>query len=284
MRCSPSDCEEEMQNHPNAQTRVKTSRSNRSPLSGRGGACVLVLAIVAVLPAAPAAQTATLPFRGYISIDGAHQGAPDDFQDAATFVDNAEEGQLRTEYRLSGGPAFNISGGALIWRQLGVGVGFSRFSRSTPAFLSATVPHPFVFDRDRPVEGEVGGLKREELAVNIRASAVLPVGRRTQVLVFGGPSFFRVRQGIVTDFTYTDAYPFDTAAFDRGETVTARESKVGVNAGADVAFYFTPQLGVGGMVQFAGTTLELPSAAGGTQDVKTGGLQAGGGLRLRFWR
>lgn len=234
--------------------------------------------------AAPAAAQTALPFRGYLSIDGTHQGAPDDFADAATFVENAEEGQLVTDYRLSGGPAFNISGGALVWRQLGVGLGISRFSRSTPALLSATVPHPFVFDRDRAVEGEVGGLKRQELAINIRASAVLPVGRRTQVMVFGGPSFFRVKQGIVTDFTYSDAYPFDTAAFERGETVTASESKVGVNAGADVAFFFTPQVGVGGMIQFAGATLDMPSAGGGRQDVKTGGLQAGGGLRLRFWR
>ncbi|MNC87192.1 hypothetical protein D3C83_28970 [compost metagenome] len=103
-------------------------------------------------------------------------------------------------------------------------------------------------------------------------------------MVFGGPSIFRVKQGLVTDFTYTDAYPFDTAAFGGGETVNASESKVGINAGADVAFFFTPQIGVGGMIQFAGTTLDLPSAAGGTQEVKTGGLQAGGGLRLRFWR
>jgi hypothetical protein len=246
---------------------------------------VLTVASACVLwAAAAAAQTATLPFRAYVSIDGAGQAAKNDFADDAVFVDNAEEGRFVTDYRVAGGPALNISGGAVVWKQLGIGLGVSRFSRSTPALLSASVPHPFVFDRDRAVDGKVGGLKREELAVNVRASRVVPVGRRTQVMVFGGPSFFRVKQGLVSDFAYTDAYPYDTAAFERGETRNAKKSKIGVNVGVDAGFFLTPQLGVGGMVQFAGMTLDFPSAGGGTQDVKTGGFQAGGGLRLRFWR
>lgn len=246
------------------------------------GLRILWLATLTALWSASAAAQTTLPFRAYVSIDGAHQGAPDDFRDSATFVENAEDGQLVTDYRLTGGPAFNVSGGAAVWRQLGVGVAFSRFSRSSSALLNAAVPHPFFFDRDRTVEGEVSGLKREEMAVHIRATGVLPVGNRAQVLVFGGPTFFRVKQGIVTDFTYTDAYPFDTASFQQGQTISAEESTIGFNAGADVAFFFTQQLGVGGMVQFTGATLDLPSAGGGTQEVKTGGLQVGGGLRLRF--
>jgi hypothetical protein len=241
-------------------------------------ASMLVLAATSV-----SAQTA-LPFRAYVSVDGARQGAADDFQDSAVFTEHAEEGRFDTDYSVSSGPAFNISGGAMLWRQIGVGVGVSRFSRSTPVVFSAQVPHPFVFDQDRQVDSDIGGVKREELAVNIRASAVFPLGSRTQVMVFGGPSFFRVTQGIVTDFTFTEEYPYDTATFANGETRNEKQSKVGANVGVDVGYFFTPQIGVGGMVQFAGATLDFPSAGGGTQEVKTGGLQAGGGLRLRFWR
>jgi hypothetical protein len=66
-------------------------------------------------------------------------------------------------------------------------------------------------------------------------------------------------------------------------TTTADESKVGFNVGADVGYFFTRQVGVGGTVQWAGTTIEMPGSGGtGTFDVKAGGFQAGGGVRFRF--
>jgi hypothetical protein len=50
-----------------------------------------------------------------------------------------------------------------------------------------------------------------------------------------------------------------------------------------VGYFFTRQVGVGGSIQWAGTTIEAPASGGtGTFDIKAGGLQAGGGLRLRF--
>ena len=54
------------------------------------------------------------------------------------------------------------------------------------------------------------------------------------------------------------------------------------NGGADVAFFFTRQVGVGGTLQFAGVTVQVPGALGSTREVKVGGGRAGGGLRLRF--
>lgn len=101
-------------------------------------------------------------------------------------------------------------------------------------------------------------------------------------MLFGGPSFFQVTQGVATDFTYLDSYPYDSASFDAAVTTTAKQSKVGFNAGGDVAFFFSRQVGVGFTAQFAGATVNLPSVSGGTTNVKAGGLQAGGGLRLRF--
>src|SRR4030095_12066170 len=105
------------------------------------------------------------------------------------------------------------------WKRLGIGVGISQFSVATPASLAGTVPHPFFFCRLRPVSGEASGLKREERAIHVQVRGVLPVGARLQVMVFGGPSFFQVKQGVVTDFTYTDSYPYDDATF-RSATTT----------------------------------------------------------------
>jgi hypothetical protein len=125
-------------------------------------------------------------------------------------------------------------------------------------------------------------LSREELGVHIQARGVFPIGARMQAMLFGGPSFFQVKQGVVTGFTYSDSYPYDEATFRSAATDGASVSKTGFNAGADVAFFFTRQLGIGGTVQFAGTSVDLPAGGGQTQRVKVGGGKAGGGLRIRF--
>ena len=119
--------------------------------------------------------------------------------------------------------------------------------------------------------------------MHVQARATFVPTPRIQAVIFGGPSFFTVKQGIVNDFEITETYPFDTAAFSRGISTTADESKVGFNVGADVGYFFTRQVGVGGSVQFSQTTIDVPASGGtGTFEIKAGGVQAGAGLRLRF--
>ena len=223
--------------------------------------------------------------RIYVSINGAFQTGAEDFGETVTFVENAENGTFSTDYDVQSGPALNVSGGALVWRNIGVGVGVTRYSKATPSSLNASVPHPFFFNRARSVTGDIGGLKREELAVHIQARAMFTPKRNILAMVFGGPSFFKVKQGIVNDFEITETYPYDSAAFSRGVTTTADESKVGFNVGADVGYFFTRQVGVGGTIQWAGTTIEVPGSGAVSPtpfDVKVGGFQAGGGVRFRF--
>jgi hypothetical protein len=228
-------------------------------------------------------QPALATDRIYISVNGVFQSGGDDFGETVTFVENAENGTFSTDYDVRSGPALNVSVGVGLWRHVGVGVGVTRYSKNTPIALTASVPHPFFFNRARSVTGDIGGLKREELAVHVQARAMFLPLPRIQAVVFGGPSYFTVRQGIVNDFEITEAYPYDTVTFSRGVSSTADESKVGFNVGADVGYFFTRQIGVGGGVQWAGTTVEVPASGGtGTLDLKAGGLQAGLGLRVRF--
>lgn len=240
-------------------------------------------------PPIPARRTQAKPSRPqpidriYVSVNGAFQVGGDDFGETVTFRENAEDGRFSTDYQVKSGPALNISVGASLWRNLGVGVGVTRYSKNTPTSFSASVPHPFFFNRPREVEGEVTGIEREELAVHIQARATFVPTERIQAVVFGGPSFFTVKQGVVNDFEITEAYPYDTATFSRGIFTTVDDSKVGFNVGADVGYFFTRQVGVGGSVQWAATTIDAPGSGGsGTFDIKAGGFQAGAGLRLRF--
>lgn len=240
---------------------------------------IVFVACVMFIAQGAAAQGTTKMF---VVVNGAYQLAANDFSDGAARRENAEDGRLDTSYVVKAGPVFDIAGGAIVWRQVGVGVGVSRFSTSTPASIKGTVPHPFFFNRVRSVSGDVQGLMREELAIHVQARGVFQAGPRLQVMVFGGPSFFKVKQGVVTDFAISESYPYDDATFRAATTTNGDASKIGFNAGGDVAFFFARQIGVGATVQFAGTTMALPAAGGATQDVKVGGGKAGGGLRLRF--
>jgi len=130
------------------------------------------------------------------------------------------------------------------------------------------------------VTGEFDG-DRSETAVHVQAKWLVPVNDKMLVTIFGGPSFFKIEQDIVNDFEYSESYPFDTATFTRAIAASQSESAVGVNVGGDVAYFFSSNVGVGGTVQYSGATVEM-TVPSGTADVKAGGLQVGGGLRLRF--
>lgn len=229
---------------------------------------------------APAAPRPVLSERVFISVGGVYQIGANDFVDTATIRENAENGRLETDYTVGAGPAFDVSGGGVVWRNLVVGVGLTRFSKSTVTSLNASVPHPFFFNQPRSVTGEVSGT-RSELAVHIHAKGVFPVSNRIVVAVFGGPSFFQVKQSIVSDFDYAESYPFDTATFSRAAADTQSESQIGFNLGGDFSYFFSRQVGVGVTAQYAGATVEM-TVPSGTADVKAGGGQIGGGLRLRF--
>jgi hypothetical protein len=241
-----------------------------------------IVAIVILTAASGHAQTTITPARTVLAVNTGYQATSNDFHDEVMFRGNAEDGEFDTDYHVTSGPTLDVAGSRQIWRWLGVGGGVSRFSRSTPATLSGSVPHPFFFNRPRTIDGSISGLGRDELSLHAQLRAVLPVQRNLQLSLFGGPSWFRVRQGIVTDISYDEEYPYDQAFFREGQTRVETESALGFNAGADVAFFFARRTGIGASIQLSSATVNLVSADGGVRSVKAGGIQTGAGLRLRF--
>jgi hypothetical protein len=228
------------------------------------------------------AQGQALPSRIFVAFDGTYQATSSEFRDGGTFAANVEQARFDTDYSVKRGPGLDVTAGAHLTRRLALAVSASRFARSTPATLSGSVPHPFFFDRPRGLAAELGQLRREELGVHLQARGILASGRRAELNVFGGPSIFRVRQDMVTGFGYRDAYPYDDVTFQTAQTTQAAATRLGFNIGTDVTLFLTRQLGVGGTMQFARGSVDLPSAGGGEQRVTVGGLRAGGGLRIRF--
>ena len=76
-------------------------------------------------------------------------------------------------------------------------------------------------------------------------------------------------------------YPFETASYERAIAGGQSGTGIGFNAGADLAYYFSDVAGVG-FARYSRATVDLASAGGGTVGVPAGGLQVGGGLRLKF--
>ena len=222
------------------------------------------------------------PLRGFVSINGGYQASSTDFRDNIVFTEFVEQGSVDSSYTVKSGPQLDIAGGARVWRSLGIGVGITRFSKSGQASVAGKIPHPFFFNQPRSVEGEAGGLKREELAFHIQAMAIVPAGERLSLAVFAGPSFFNVKQGIVQKLQYSQQYPYDTATFSGVDTDTPSESTIGFNAGADVGYFFARHVGIGGVIRFSRASVDFTSIDGETLEADAGGVQAGAGLRLRF--
>jgi hypothetical protein len=126
--------------------------------------------------------------------------------------------------------------------------------------IAATIPHPFFSNTPRSIEGAATGLKRNELAAHLLAVYRISDGR-VDVALSSGPSFFSVKQGLVTDVSYSESYPYDTAAFTTASFTTVSRSAVGFNVGADVGVRLIRHVGVGALVRFSRASLALQCQA-----------------------
>ncbi len=246
------------------------------------GPVVLLYATVNVSGQARSApRRARQPLQVSAAVNGGYAAATKDFRDGATFRTSGESGRFDADYAVKAGSSFDVSGGVRLWRNLGVGVGFTRASHTAQAAVTGSVPHPFFFNRARTVGGDVTGIARNERAVHVGVSGTFPLWR-TSATVFGGPSFVHLEQGLVPELGYTEQYPYDVATFRAGIQTRATGSAVGAHAGADIAYFFTQQLGVGFGVMVTTADVDVTSAGGGSLRLGAGSVQAGGGLRLRF--
>jgi len=227
------------------------------------------------------AQTAAWGDNGFISFNGLYQSTPISFTTTSKLDINQESGEVRTGHRVAPGPLFDITAGGKLSGNLGMSYAFSYRRQTELGQVSATVPHPFYFNQLRPVAGEAS-LKREDIAFHIDAMWLLPVSDRLQLSMFGGPTYFRVAQDMVSTVETHDAYPFDQAEYTGATLSNEHASHFGFNAGADVTVFFTRALGVNGVVRFSQGTIDMPVPGGGSSSVKVGGLQTGAGLRVRF--
>ena len=230
-------------------------------------------------PSAPAKTTGPKVF---VSGDGGYQASSSGFTSQSTFPLYAEDATFTAAVPDTGGAAVAMRGGFRLHRHLLVGAGVTGFWSTRSAGVTASLPHPFYFGRPRSVDGTASGLTRDETMVALEVSYLVPFNARMDMQVFAGPAFFKVKADMPTRVDFTEAYPYDAATFSSLKTTSVSDSATGFTVGADVAFMFSPSMGVGGHVRFSRASATLLPAGGQSTAIDLGGFQAGGGLRFRF--
>ena len=222
------------------------------------------------------------PPKVFVSADGGGQFASAGFTSEVTYSLYAENATMVATLPDASGAIVAVRGGVRVWRRLALGAGVTGFWSTRPAEVTASLPHPFFFNRPRSVEGTASGLGRGETMVAIEGSWMVRLNARTDLQVFGGPAFFSVRADMPTKVQFTESYPYDAATFTGVETARVSGSAAGFTVGGDVTYMFTRSIGVGGHVRFSRAAASLTPPGGQSTTVDLGGVQAGGGLRVRF--
>jgi len=226
---------------------------------------------------APAASSApVIAERAIVSINASYLTASRTFDDTRTFDLYAEQGSFTTDYDVEASVGIDAGAFVRVWQNLAAGVAFTSHKDDGDLVIEGSVPHPLLFNQPRSIEGTVPGT-REETAVHLQVAFIVPVNKQLRVVVFGGPSFFTVKQSVVTGIDYDEAYPFDEATFSGADVSVEEESKTGFNVGADVGYFFTKNVGVGGIIRFSQTKVTFSLG-----EVDAGGAMVGGGVRFRF--
>lgn len=220
--------------------------------------------------------------RGYVLAGAGFATEEIDFEDHSTFTANAESSSIDVDYDGSGKVGLDVAAGFRLWKSFGARIGVNRTGSDAAAAVSASIAHPFFFNRARTAETEVSGLQRHNTTIDAHASVGFLLGRTLQVSVFAGPSWLHVKQDVVVDVPYTDAFPYDSITLGTPVVRSSSASKVGFGGGVDVLAFLTRTVGIGGSVRMSRANLLLETANGAETEIKAGGPTVGVGIVVRI--
>lgn len=225
---------------------------------------------LAMVSAPAAAQTTK---NAFLDVNVGLQAASETFIVESFPIVYEETAIVSASHKVGSAPIFDISGGYRVWRDLSIGLGFSYASDSADAVMTAAVPHELFTDRRVTVTKTAEALKHSERALHLQFLWTVPVTDKMDASFIVGPSAIWVSQELIGSISV----PVHTQ--DANPVVEKQtDGAAGVNVGVDLSYLLAPWYGVGGFVRYVGGKVGLPAVA----DLKLGGFQAGGGLRLRF--
>lgn len=246
-------------------------------------AAAVVVAMLAFGPGAAFAQTEEPRFM--LSLNGAFEPGDEEFTDDGQFSLYEEAGRLTVSGRSSTGALLDAGVAARIVGRFTLGVGGHRGASADEATVTGQAPHPIFFNRPRSFSVTVPETKRIEQALHFSAGVLVALGEKLDVHIYGGPSQFRFSQQVVGDVVIAEANSAFTSV-NATPTIVARKRNVwGGHIAADLS-YPVAQIGngsfrLGAFVRYAQASSEF-QVLNNTVSTKVGGVQMGGGLRVRF--
>jgi hypothetical protein len=217
-----------------------------------------------------------------ITAGAAAQSSSMSFLSVQQFPYFAGTARLESDLDAGNGIAFDV--GALIGvvRRVGMRVAVTRAMRDSSSEARGRFPHPFFFNADRTGTWTSDALDRSETGVHISIDVRVLERDRLAVSVFGGPTWFIYRQGVIGNIEPIENYPYDTIDA-RVVTSNIYGTAAGFHTGVDASWFFSRHVGVGGVIRYAaGRQQDVSIGAGAPFDVDLGGAQGGGGIRIRF--
>jgi hypothetical protein len=191
----------------------------------------------------------------------------------ATKTVSEETATLISSQPIGRGVVVDFAGGYRIHEDFFAGLLVSFFGSSSDATTTASIPDPIFFNRPKTITGSTSGLSRSEFTIAPHVAWARPLSDNTDITFSGGFAIIHVSQELVGNFNV----PAGTQSV---EILSTKETGNGVGpyAQVDLIYNLKARYGVGGYVRYAGAKVDLPSVA----NANVGGMQAGGGIRLRF--
>lgn len=246
---------------------------------------LIVCGVFAGTTRTASAQGATWADRGYINVGWGVESGSSAMTDTRTSTIYEETATVVSTSNFTSGSLFDVGVGIRVWRNLTVGAAYHQEQNDTEGSLTGTVPSPVFFNRPRTLSQAVPGLDRKEQASHLVIGWVMPFGDKLDVMVFGGPSFFRVEQETVSDVLFVEEGGTFATVGARETIISRKKSQTGYNVGADVTYIVwsndSIRLGAGGFVRFTQADMDIEMLSS-SQPTKAGGVQFGFGARLRF--
>lgn len=251
-------------------------------------ACLALIVFVSSAHAqAPAASAA--PTRGWLDVNflslRSNQGEQ---AYAVSDIIFLERRTFATAYpKLPSGEGLGIDVGFLANPRFAVGINFTPVNYEYEVGLAVEAPHP-VFRNRHASDADVTAnrLTREDRALDVSLIYIARTPDAWRVRLFAGPTWFRVRQQMVSNIIYDQVYNllgFNAIDIDRYESAAREGTAWGLHAGVDVGYFFSRHVGVGGVVRFNRGTVTVDDPLSGEEaELKAGHVTVGGGLRVRF--
>jgi hypothetical protein len=230
------------------------------------------------------AQGGTWADRGYINIGFGVESGSSSLTETTNLIIYEEAATVTSTTNWTSGSLIDAAMGVRVWRNLTVGLAYHQEENDTDSQLTGSIPSPIFFNRPRTLDQDVV-LERKEKAAHLVIGWVVPINEKLDILLSGGPSFFRLEQDVISDIDIGErGQPFTEVVVDTDVT-TQKKSLTGYNVGVDATYIFWSnddlRIGGGGFVRFTQATGDVQLLTS-EQSTDVGGVQFGFGARIRF--